>query len=43
MTDWNDGHAMDGFTEFLYDYADEHAPAESERPVSAAICFGDAA
>lgn len=24
-----DGHAMDGFTEFLYDYADEHAPAES--------------
>lgn len=29
VTDWNDGHAMDGFTEFLYDYADEHAPAES--------------
>lgn len=27
--DWNDGHAMDGFTEFLYDYADEHGPAES--------------
>lgn len=29
VTDWNDGHAMDGFTEFLYDYANEHAPAES--------------
>ena len=29
VTDWNNGHAMDGFTEFLYDYADEHAPAES--------------
>ena len=29
VTDWNDGHAMDGFTEFLYDYSDEHAPAES--------------
>lgn len=29
VTDWNDGHAMGGFTEFLYDYANEHAPAES--------------
>lgn len=29
VTGWNDGHAMDGFTEFLYDYANEHAPAES--------------
>lgn len=29
VTDWNNGHAMDGFTEFLYDYANEHAPAKS--------------
>ena len=30
VTDWNNGHAMDGFTEFLYDYSDEHAPANGE-------------
>lgn len=29
VTDWTNGHAMDGFTEFLYDYANEHAPAKS--------------
>ena len=29
VTDWNNRHAMDGFTEFLYDYANEHAPAKS--------------
>ena len=29
VTDWNNWHAMDGFTEFLYDYANEHAPAKS--------------
>ena len=26
LREWNDGHAMDGFCDFLHDYAERHAP-----------------
>lgn len=34
LREWNDGHAMDGFCDFLHDYAERHAPEAAVKQVS---------
>lgn len=34
LREWNDGHAMDGFCDFLHDYAERHAPEAAVKQVA---------